>query len=502
MTVIHNIQGWLGKKIWFLVLLPVFYFLHLATEYHPVITPGSLVMPVSAWLLGVPIFLYVCLRFIKPSFVKYAVCIFYLELIFFFFSNIHLFIEKAIPFLGHYKTLLPLLALGLLLLIVYTRKMKAPPFRFFLYLNTLMIVLLIVECGQYLIKTVPSVKKALSFNNPNSDLPPIPPCDTCLKPDVYFIIFDSYTSSKQLKDYWHYDNSGLDSFLLNRGFYDALHSRSNYNYTPFSIGSILNMDYHRMTFNSKIDMLQYCEGIKTIENNRVCRLFEQMGYTIINHSFFPVPGDKPRQDLGFLVSNQEMLLTPTLFFKIQEDIAWNFVDTNRRVTIADEIIQNKLFGLQQTQNTYRNLLALASQPHDKPLFVYTHLLLPHDPYFYDSSGKVKPQSAWNNQANIEKDYLEQLKYTNTLIKNMVDHLQKTATRPRVIIIQGDHGYRDYPIVPNNMEFNNLNAIYCPDRQYAGLYDSITSVNTFRFILHKYFKAPLSLLKDSTVYIRH
>lgn len=501
MNRIHNIQGWLGKKIWFLVLLPVFFLLHMVTEYYPMLKLKDLFIPISGWFIFIPVLLYCSIRFLKPSLIKYAAFIFYLELVFFFFSSIKAFFEEYLPAFAHYKYFLSLILAACILFFFLALKRKTPPFRLFLYLNTLLIVLLLLECAQLLVKTVPPVKKALSFNQSKNDLPPLAPCDSCTKPDIYFIIFDGYAGSTALKDYWGYNNKDLDTFLVERGFYYAGNSTSNYNYTPFSIGSILNMDFHKSTFRQKIDLLLYCKGIRTIENNLVCRTFQQLGYTIVNQSFFPIPGDEPHQNISYLSNKRVILLTPTLYNKFKTDIGWHFNQT-APLTTDGERIKNDRPSVQQIKNTYTRLLQLSDQPHNQPVFVYTHFMLPHDPYFFDSTGRVTPESMWVNNTNKKESYLSQLKYTNTLIKGIATHLQKAGNRPRVIIIQSDHGYRDYPANLNNLEFKNLNAIYCPDGQYAGLYDSISSVNTFRFILHKYFNAPLPLLKDSTVYIRH
>jgi hypothetical protein len=497
---IQHIQTWLGKKIWFLVLLPVFFLLHMVTEFYPMLQGKDLLMPVTAWFIIVPLLLYCGLRYLKPSLVKYAGFLFYLEVVFFFFTSIKTFFEAYLPAFAHYKYVLPLIGIGGVLFFFIALKRKAPPFRFFLYLNTLLIVLLAIECGQLLVKSVPSVKKAYLFNQSKNELPPLPPCDSCIKPDVYFIIFDGYAGATALKEYWNFDNSELSSFLMDRGFYYAGHSKSNYNYTPFSIGSILNMDYHQSAFRQKIDLQLYCKGIMTIENNVVCRTFQQLGYTIINQSFFPIPGDQPHQSISYLSNKPALLQSPTLYFKFKTDIGWHFNKTP--AGIDEERLKNYRSSLQMIKNTYTSLRQLSATPYNRPVFVYSHIILPHDPYFFDSTGRVTPESQWTNSTNIKENYLSQLKYANILIKEIATFLQKPGNRPRVIIIQSDHGYRDFPKKMNNLEFNNLNAIYCPDGQYTGLYDSISSVNTFRFILHKYFKAPLSLLKDSTVYIRH
>ncbi|THU31136.1 hypothetical protein FAM09_29070 [Niastella caeni] len=504
MKIIQNIQERLGKSSLFLILLPVFYLLHMVTEYYPMLTLKDLFIPVTAWMLGLPVLLFLAIRYIKASWVQYAMTFFYLEIVYFFFSTIYLFIEKYIPFLAHYKYLLPLIVAIGVFLFISSRKKKAPPYRFFLYLNTLLIILVIVECIQLVIKTLPE-KTFTALHQSNGDLPQLPPCDSCIKPDVHYIVFDGYAGSDALQHFWQYDNSALDSFFRTHGFYNVAHAKSNYNYTSFSIGSILNMDYHQRAFDQKIDLLLYCEGIKTIKNNPVCRLFQQLGYTIINQSFFPIPGDKPRQSISYLSNKKAILMSPTLPSRLINDIGWQAGIkqlTFNSSRFIEENTANSRLSLQQLQNTYKQLMQIAGQQHKKPAFVYSHFMLPHKPYLFDSTGHLTPDSTWHNNSYKKASYLSQLKHTNTVIRNIVTQLLKPGNRPRVIIIQSDHGYREFPKNLKQLEFSNLNAIYFPDQQYTGLYDSISSVNTFRVILRKYFNAPLPLLKDSTVYIRH
>ncbi len=500
MNRIQYIKERLGQKAWFLILLPIFFLLHMVTEYHPMLTLKDLFIPVTAWLLGIPVLGYVFFRYIKPSWAPYAVLVYYFELIFYFFSPIKSFFDSWLPAIGHYKYLSPLLlAIGACLYYLVPRKKAILP-QIFLYLNTLLIILLVIECSQLVIKMTPKINASLT--NKTTDKGVLPSCDSCLKPDVYFIIFDGYSGSDALQRYWHYDNSALDSFFHNRGFFTAAHSTSNYNYTSFSIGSTLNMDYHKTTFKQKIDLLLYCKGIKSIENNAVCRLFQQLGYTIHNQSFFPVPGDKPHQSISYLSNKHSILMAPVLSTKLIADLGWKINASIFNRDNMQEITANNRSSLQQLKNTHTNLFQLASQKHNTPVFVYAHFMLPHSPYLFDSTGKAMPETTWFQNQDVNELYLSQLKYTNTFIKNMVTQLQKPGSRPRVIIVQSDHGFRRFPKELNHLEFSNLNAIYFHDRQYAGLYDSISSVNTFRVILRKYFNASLPLLKDSTVYIRH
>jgi hypothetical protein len=69
------------------------------------------------------------------------------------------------------------------------------------------------------------------------------------------------------------------------------------------------------------------------------------------------------------------------------------------------------------------------------------------------------------------------------------------------MLLGDHGFREgVKKEEHKYAFMNLNAIYLPEKNYEGFYDSISNVNQFRVLLNKEFEQHLSLLKDSTTFL--
>lgn len=127
--------------------------------------------------------------------------------------------------------------------------------------------------------------------------------------------------------------------------------------------------------------------------------------------------------------------------------------------------------------------------------------MPHAPFLYDSTGRVKTQLEWLSLSH--QDYLEQLKYANKMMMDLCTTLQKEAKRPRVIIFQSDHGYRNYTRqdgLSPDVELKNFSAFYFPGGRYQGLHDSISNVNTFRVLMNNYFDYKLPLLKDTGFYM--
>jgi len=91
-------------------------------------------------------------------------------------------------------------------------------------------------------------------------------------------------------------------------------------------------------------------------------------------------------------------------------------------------------------------------------------------------------------------------YSNEIIKKIIRTVSNFKNK-KVVIIEGDHGFRNYePGVPEEKVFMNLNTYYFSDGDYKTLYNNISPVNSFRVVLNKYFCQSLPLLKDSSVFL--
>jgi hypothetical protein len=296
----------------------------------------------------------------------------------------------------------------------------------------------------------------------------------------------------------------LENFFDSSGFYYAKKSRSNYNFTVFSIGSTFNMNYQQKrikytnAFRSSREMSQS-------EDNELFRILKKQGYKLYNYSWFYF-NDAPSEVPLFALSEPwELVSSQTFWYRFKKDIAWHFKMFRKTKTVDKRLtpffLKECEDNLVRTGDSYKGIKRLSANPQPQPIFVYAHFLLPHAPFLFDSTGRVKPKAEWFSLTH--QDYLEQLKYTNKLIMDLCTTLQKEARRPRIIIIQSDHGYRNYTKgdnLPPDVELKNLSAFYFPGQQYDQLYDSISNVNTFRVIMSKYFNYNLPSLKDTSFYM--
>ena len=84
----------------------------------------------------------------------------------------------------------------------------------------------------------------------------------------------------------------------------------------------------------------------------------------------------------------------------------------------------------------------------------------------------------------------------------MDHIKKKSVQPPIIILMGDHGFRQFnDSVNKKYYFMNLSSFSIPNGDYTRFYDSSSSVNQIRTFLNIQFNQTLSLLADSTVFIQ-
>jgi hypothetical protein len=421
---------------------------------------------------------------------------------FFFFGAIHDFLKRLhLP--AFFVSYAFLLSLGLVLFIYLTLRLRKAnvPLKlngFFLFLFSFLFVLEIGITLFYIFSN--KIREIDPAGNNRSLNLTLKINDKNQMPDIFFIVFDEYTSSKALKKYYHFDNSELDSTLLNAGFFISTNSQSNYNATSLSIGSTFNLQYFNRdlekTPNNAFSLLQGAYSLKT---SLLPSLLERSGYDVINHGLCDIKKHPISVEPVFKEYEDKVMSLETLWGRLKRDIFWNItvrLPGYSKIRPADKhyINRNKI--------NYTNFLDELSKVGDKPKFVFGHVLIPRRPAFVDRNGHPRMASDDDfTDKNHDKLYVEQVLYVNTWI----DSLAKAATtikrtRPLVLIIEGDHGnrYAEWGRPIREKQFMNLNAYYFSDKDYSMLYDSISPVNSFRVVLNKYFQTGLPLLKDSTI----
>jgi hypothetical protein len=489
-------------------LIPLFFILHKLNEYFFLISiPITLQFTVAYLLLSAVLLLLFRLMLFRSINLAALLTTVFL-IIFYLFGAVHdLLKNTGLPaMLVSYKLLLSLIGIIMILTIFYLKRSIGGFRRLHDYLNILFGFLLVIEVIAFLFRLYNHEERANSLARYNRPAIQSPLPKNNVKPDIFFIVFDEYSSTVNLNRYFNYNNTGIDSILRSHHFYLASNAHSNYNATPFSLATTFNMDLFDLPLErSKAGPKLFLQGWTSVKQSALTDLLENNGYTICNYGLCDL-GNNRMQTADFSEDYQTRLLfEETLWGRIEKDILWNAAAGH--IPLAGTYFNWRLkrwenaFLTRNMKNLQLTVDALNKQE-DRPKFVFSHIMMPHGPYFLDRNGNRMTHALHPDpDTSARLSYLEQIMYSNKWIAKMAAGAGRQSARPTVVIIEGDHGYRDGTNnMPRESYFMNLNTYYFSDGDYSMLYDSISPVNSFRVVLNKYFKTNLPLVKDSTVYL--
>ncbi len=337
---------------------------------------------------------------------------------------------------------------------------------------------------------------------PAADVP-LPSPDTAApeeKRDIYYLIFDRYANEKTLRKQYGFDNSEFLGWLEDQEFYVAHDSAANHPRTPHSVASSLNLTY--LNYLSEVygeDESDYATVYQLLQNFKVARYLKALGYRY-HHigSWWNATHEDPSADVEHLfrssVRFSDVFFKSTLLARL-----WKRFGGDR----------SDAFGAAQAKRVAYQVDELKGITGDPaPTFTFAHFLVPHPPLIFDRYGNFTPTE--EATGTVKERYVEQLIYTNTLIQEMVTHLQAGPDEEDpIIVIQSDEGPNPRRLTIEEDDFNwvtasdaelrekllILNAYYLPGAGDDALYPTISPVNTFRVIFNEYFGAGLSLEDD-------
>ena len=330
------------------------------------------------------------------------------------------------------------------------------------------------------------------------------PADPADLPDVYYIILDRYAGSVALDETYEFDNEPFLTALEERGFSAARHAHSNYIKTPLSLASSLNMDFlDAGALNEEASSGEDREPIHRVlrDHLAVPSALKEIGYQYIHVSNWWTPtATNVDADRTFRYEGQDefstVLAQTTLLRAFNEPESAPTDPWDWRVL------------REHTRYALDRLDKIPAMP--GPKFVFAHLLLPHDPYVFDTDGSFMDRAQVAAQGEPES-YRRQLSYANDRMIQLVDRILAESGPDAVIMLGSDEGpfparyradewgfnWRDASDEELEQKFNILFAMRVPgaDLDAAGFHDAITPVNTFRIIFNARFGTDLPLLPD-------
>jgi len=475
-------------------LLPIFFVLHGYTEFYNLIPVKDSALLVLKYLIVATLLVALAWFFFRNIF-KASILVFLLLAYNFFFGPAHDWIKQQFPgsLFSRYSFILSASLLAFVLLTLFLKKRKKTFYKATSYLNLLLLLFLIIDAGILINKLTQKDSKTLITDE-------FIKCNDCIKPDVYYIMADEYAGRKQLTEMFKFDNSAFENELKKRGFHIIEDSKSNYNFTRFSASSILNMNYINGIEgrNQSIHDRKICQD--KMQNNTMFRFFKIQGYETYNYSPFFIKDHPYLAKPSFLPQYTGPLVSQTFLSRIEKDL-WFHLVTDLGL---QGLRENAIYNDKRNNDLFLRLTKkAAARQTEQPKFVYTHLIMPHNPYYFDKDGKEIPYNNLKAEKTPEMDlYLNYLIYSNNIFLNLIDTIRASAKRPYIIILMSDHGFKHLPNYPHaeKYHFTNFNSILLPDSNYAPFYDGISNVNEFRVLLNSRFNQKLSLLKDSTSFL--
>lgn len=485
----------LKKHPFFVILIPVFFVLHGFLYYFGFIGLKEAALLAFIYCTGSAVLYFALWLLFRRKGAKAALVAAYLLMSFFFFGAVKDFLFRHFPLISRYSFLLSAMILTLLLVVWMVNKTSTPGRVVFLLnlLFSLYIIIDVVILAGYYVHP-PANKFSVTTGNGAV----YKPVAGTSRPDIYFLIFDEYASSLSLKEIYGYSND-IDSYLGEKGFRVLPGSFANYNYTPASIASILNMSFINGLRDSTVltakDM-NYCFGL--IKNNEVNKFLIGLGYEIVNCSHFNLLTSPVTVDDPILPVKTGLITDNTLSSKIKRDI---FGDINWNP--FQKLMPGRKVNLDQSNQHLLTMIREQSRKKKShPVFVFGHLYMPHDPYLYDKNNRIRDLSSIHKDyLHPSLSYLEYLTHVNLEMKNLLDTIRYNTGNKAVVIVMGDHGFRGSYIKQNlHHNYQNLNAVYFPGKDYHLFYDSISGVNQFKIVFNTLFNQSIPLLKDSTIFL--
>jgi hypothetical protein len=136
-----------------------------------------------------------------------------------------------------------------------------------------------------------------------------------------------------------------------------------------------------------------------------------------------------------------------------------------------------------------------------PKFVFVHLFCPHEPFVFDARGGTVNDAHWWDHDDPGY-YLQQYKFISAKMTETAALILKDSSRPPLILIQSDHGYRGSLHRGKGQrqvawaEISSVfNAVYLPGIDPGQIDPNLSPLNNFRLIFNHYFGAHYPLLKN-------
>lgn len=295
-------------------------------------------------------------------------------------------------------------------------------------------------------------------------------------PNIYYLIFDEYSSNEFMKKYYNYDNGELTDKLKEYGFNISLSSTNEAYMTKICMTNTLNLDYlFDMIDNddkSKSEMI-----IEKRKNNLLFQILRERGYVITsigNADFYGLED----------ASNAAAIEKATLDGRTCEQLVFQwtllypFVDDNSSL---------KAQSIEKNRNYINNKLEIVPNSGN---FILFHVELPHTPFVFDEDGNLieaENRLNWENK----KYYLGQYIYASNMMEDIVSKIVE-KDKDAVIVLTSDHSARGLDEFSDVDKCQIFNAVYFQGKPLD--IEGLSGINTLRTLVNDLFGYEFEMIK--------
>lgn len=379
-------------------------------------------------------------------------------------------------------------------------------------LNVVAVTLVIIPAISIAVNETKAASQDIKTTE-NMDTNSVDPGKTDTLPDIYYIILDRYACARTLEEVYDFDNSEFLDYLSDKGFYVASESTSNYAETHQSLASSLNMKYiNYLSEELGEDFTDLSPTYTMLQDYEVWHFLKLKGYEFIHLGSWWEPTRK-NEYADININYWEISEFSMTLFKTTMLYPIALESSRFPLWLRSPFLEELRLG--QWERVPYIFDQLAEIPSMKePTFVFAHMLIPHPPYVFNTDGTYLTEEEANKRS-IEVNYVDQLIFANSKVRELIDELLSSSEVPPIIILQADEG--PYPGGQDKWEGKGeweepvgweeateaelrekmgiLNAYYLPNVDGDVLYPSITPVNSFRLVFNLYFDTDLELLPD-------
>ena len=326
-------------------------------------------------------------------------------------------------------------------------------------------------------------------------------------PNVYYVILDAYPRNDIIKKHMNFDNSEFTNMLEQRGFHVAKNSFANYHLSGLSISSTMNMNYINFLADEfGEDSRDYSPILRKdfglYADNQVIKNFKLMGYKVSRIGAATLyPHELPLADLSPCHKSVLLMDNRLLDAVGSTSMMGYFIERwaeeqQRQIILCDFEELPKISGY-----------------FEEPVFVWSHIMLPHFPLIFGPNGEPitpgQPLLSMNHPEftdsgwDVRTQFVQQIQFANKKSIEFIDKILENE-KQSIIILQSDHGsafdvnFLDPTDDDAFQKSSNLSAIYFPDEKHREmLTDDRTNVNTFRLVFNSYFGSDYEMLEDRT-----